>query len=216
MDSSPGLSELQAALLREFFARESRFVLTGGGALVGFHLHHRTSNDLDLFTKPPVDLEDGKLALAAAAAAMGCSVETVKTYPDFHRALVRRGTESVLVDLVVDRVPDVDQPATVAGGIRVHSLREIAANKVCALLGRGEIRDLIDLRAILARGLDLGAVLADAQRKDVGASAATLAWIVDGIRIGEKAQLPGVTAGELEFFRRELVRRLRAQGMPPS
>ena len=88
------------------------------------------------------------------------------------------------------RAPDVDQAMTVAGGVRVHSLREIAANKICALLGRGEIRDLVDLRAILARGLDLASILSDAECKDGGVSAATLAWIVDGLRIGPDARLP--------------------------
>lgn len=216
MDSSRGLSALQAEVLREFFAREQRFVLTGGGALVGFHLQHRTSDDLDLFTKPPLGLEDGRRALAAAAAAVGGSIESVKSHPDFHRALIRRGGDSVLVDLVVDRAPDVDVPQSVPGGIRIHSLREIAANKVCALLGRGEIRDLIDLRAILQRGLDLRAVLADAERKDGGVSAATLAWLLDGLHIGADVRLASVSASELDEFRKDLVRRLRELGLPPA
>ena len=214
MDSSLGLSSLQQAVLREFFAREQRFVLTGGGALVGFHLRHRTSDDLDLFTKPPCDLEDGKRALAAAAAAVGGTIENVKTYPDFHRALIRRGSESVLVDLVVDRAPDVDAPQSVAGGVRIHSLREIAANKVCALLGRGEVRDLIDLCVILREGLDLRAILADAERKDGGVAPATLAWLLDSMRIGADANLPAVTPAELEAFRIDLVRRLRRLDLP--
>ncbi len=79
-----------------------------------------------------------------------------------------------------------------------------------------EIRDLIDLRAILLRGLDLHEVIADAERKDGGVSAATLAWLVDGIKIGVDARLPGVNAVELEAFRRDLVRRLRAEGLPPN
>jgi hypothetical protein len=43
----------------------------------------------------------------------------------------------------VDRAPDVDNVEE-RQGIRLHSLREIAANKICALPGRGEIRDLVD------------------------------------------------------------------------
>jgi len=205
---------LQADVLREFFAREQRFVLTGGGALVGFHLHHRTSDDLDLFAKPPVDLEDGRRALDAAATALGGSIENVRTFPDFRRVLIRRGGETVVVDLVIDRAPDVDAALSTPGGVRLHSLREIAANKVCALLGRGEIRDLIDLRAILQRDGDLRRMVADAERKDAGVSAATLAWLLDGIRIGVDASLPGVTAAELDAFRRDLVRQLRAFGLP--
>lgn len=218
MDSSLGLSTLQQALLREFFRREHRFVLTGGGALVGFHLHHRTSKDLDLFAKPPIELADGRRALEAAAASLGATVEAVRTFPEFQRMLIRTGDDSVLVDLAIDRTPDVDAIED-HGGIRVHSLREIAANKLCAILGRGEIRDLIDLRAILLRGFDLRAVLVDAERKDGGVSAATLAWVLDSVRIGDTvdgtAELPAdVRAFELEQFRVELVQRLRRLALP--
>ncbi len=215
MDSSRGLSTLQADLLRAFFARERRFVLTGGSALVGFHLRHRTSDDIDLFAKPPVGLDEGYHALLAAAAALGGTVEALRTFPEFRRVLVRRGEESVLVDLVIDRAPDVDQIVDAEHGIRLHSLREIAANKVCALLGRAEIRDLIDLRAILQSGFDLRQILADAERKDGGVSAATLAWLLEGLRISTDARLPGgVDAAELESFRVDLVRQLRQLGLP--
>lgn len=215
MDSSRGLSNLQAELLQAFFARERRFVLTGGGALVGFHLRHRTSNDLDLFAKPPIGLDEGYLALQDAAKALGGTIEVLRTFPEFRRVLVRRGSETVLVDLVIDRTPEVDHVVEAAHGVRLHSLREIAANKVCALLGRGEVRDLIDLRAILATGVDLKQALADAERKDGGVSAATLAWLLDGLRIGHDAPpLHGVDAAALEAFRVELVRRLRQLSLP--
>ena len=215
MVSSPRLSSLQMDLLRAFFAREQRFVLTGGGALAGFHLGHRTSDDLDLFAKPPVSIEEGARAIAAAADAVGGSVVCLRTAPEFQRVLVQRGQESAVVDLVIDRVPDVDVVEQ-QSGIRLHSRREIAANKVCALLGRGEVRDLVDLRALLATGLELPAVVADAERKDGGVSAATLAWVLDSVRIGSDADVPGVGATELEAFRRDLVVRLRALAKPSN
>lgn len=159
-------------------------------------------------------LEEGRRALQAAAIAVGGTLESLRSYPELHRLMVRRGDESVIVDLVVDRAPDLDAAIEGADGIRMHSLREIAANKVCALLGRGEIRDLVDLRAILLRGFDLASVLADAERKDGGVAAATLAWILDGLSIGAEARLPSVTPAELEAFRRDLVVRLRALAKP--
>ena len=206
MDCSPRLSRLQHDLLREFFARERRFVLTGGGALVGYHLHHRTSDDLDLFAKPPARVEEARRAIEAAAEALGAVVESLRVYPDFLRLLVRRAEESAVVDLVIDRSPGIDESEDVGDGIRVHNLPEIAANKVCALIGR----------AILARGIDLCSALSDAETKDGGVSAATLAWILDQIVIGEGAQLPGVTGSELDAFRRDLVKRLRAIARPDS
>lgn len=214
MDSSLGLSRLQQDLLREFFARERRFVLTGGGALVGYHLHHRTSDDLDLFAKPPARVDEARRAIDAAAERLGATVESLRVYPDFVRLLVRRGDESAVVDLVIDRAPDVDAPSDVGNGVLVHTLREIAANKICALVGRAEVRDLIDLRAILARGIDLPTALADAEKKDGGVSAATLAWILAQVVIGADAVLPGVTGAEMESFRRDLVKRLRELARP--
>ena len=44
------LTRFQVEVLEAFFRREGRFYLTGGGALAGFHLGHRETHDLDLFT----------------------------------------------------------------------------------------------------------------------------------------------------------------------
>lgn len=142
-------------------------------------------------------------------------MEALRVFPEFQRVLVRRGQETCLVDLVIDRAPDVDQVVETADGIRLHSLREIAANKICALLGRNEIRDLVDLRAILQTGHRLESALRDASSKDGSVSPATLAWILDSLRIDADRRLPGaVDPAELEGFRADLVRRLRAMALP--
>ncbi|HEX9733963.1 MAG TPA: hypothetical protein VGG06_18480 [Thermoanaerobaculia bacterium] len=53
------LTPLQVDLLRAFFAREQGFFLSGGAALVGFHLGHRETSDLDLFTVDTAAFERG-------------------------------------------------------------------------------------------------------------------------------------------------------------
>ena len=70
--SQPSL--LQRQVLHEFFAREQGFFLTGGGALAGFYLHHRETEDLDLFTVDETGFERGVPALADAVAALGASM----------------------------------------------------------------------------------------------------------------------------------------------
>jgi hypothetical protein len=201
-------------LLEAFFALEQGFVLTGGGALAGFHLRHRESQDLDLFARGAVDLDIATRTLHAAAAAIGASAAAQVTYPEFRRLLVSRSDEATLVDLVVDRAPAVDAPVAV-GRIKLDSMREIAANKLCALLGRAEIRDLVDLKCLLDTGIGLEAALVDAARKDGGADPATLAWLLDQLTIAADARIPGgVSASELERFRVDLVRRLRRLAFP--
>ncbi len=94
-------------------------------------------------------------------------------------------------------------------GVRLDSPREIVANKLCALVSRCEIRDLVDLRALLGLGYSLEAAIADAATKDGGVEAATLAWLLSQLTIGPEAKLPGgVEPVELRAFRDELVARL--------
>ena len=204
------LTPLQRELLVEFFAREQRFFLTGGGALAGFYFGHRTTEDVDLFSPPGPDLDDAVRAMREAASAVGATLEPQRTFPDFRRLLARRGSELCVVDLVVDRAPVIDAHKVLHDNVRVDSLREIAANKLCTVIGRAEIKDLVDLRVLLQHGTDLVTAVGDAERKDAGADPATLAWVLSQIKIGAGALLPGnVDPSELERFRIELMERLQ-------
>lgn len=216
MDSCPDrLSPLQRELLVAFFAREQRFVLTGGAALAGFYLGHRESQDLDLFARQPLDLNLAERALGAAANDIGAVVERQVGYPEFRRFVVKRGTEVTLVDLVVDRTPTVDAQPMRVGQILVDTEREITANKICTLVGRAELRDLVDLMFLLQRGARLEDALRDALAKDGGADAATLAWLLGELRIAPDARIPGgIDASALERFRADLVVRLRRIAFP--
>jgi hypothetical protein len=205
------LTPLQRDLVDAFFAREGRFFLTGGGALAGYYLGHRETEDLDLFGRPGLDPGDAVRALEGAAAACNATVEPQKTYPDFRRFLATRGDEHCIVDIVIDRAPMIDPEKTAFGAVRVDTLREIAANKICTLLSRSEIKDLVDLRALVDLGIDLDRAFADARCKDGGAEPATLAWVLDQIRIGPRAALPsGVDPADLLAFRDAFTTKLRA------
>lgn len=212
--SGDRLTPLQRDLVAAFFDREQRFTLTGGGALVGYYFGHRETHDLDFFAGPGPDLDDAARALREAASACGAALEPVRRSPTFSRYLARRGEERCVVDLVIDATERVDREPRRIGPVRVDTLREIAANKLDALLGRAEIRDLVDLKAILEAGEDLERAMRDAERKDAGADPATLAWVLDQIAIGASALLPGGIAPEqLEAFRKDLVRRLRGMAL---
>jgi hypothetical protein len=215
VSSSAPLSPLQRDVLEAFFARTQGFFLTGGAALAGFYLQHRETEDLDLFAPPEVDIGTGVRALIEAAVSIGATATIMRESSDFKRFAVTRGGETTLVDLVVDRAPQV-APKTAFGRVRVDTLKEIAANKLCVLLDRFEARDLVDLRLLLAGGLDLATVLADAQHKHAGADPATLAWVLSQTRIAPTAPIPaGSTAAEIEAFRSELIATLTRMALPP-
>src|SRR4051794_437024 len=136
------LTDLQDEILRRFFDRRDEFFLTGGAALVGFHLHHRVTHDLDFFTVADV-IDEGEGALRDVAESLSLKIETLRRSPDFRRFLLHGPSEGVIVDLVKDASPQVLEKMVI-GRIVIDSPREILANKLCALLSRTELRDLVD------------------------------------------------------------------------
>ena len=74
-----------------------------------------------------------------------------------------------------------------------------------------ELKDLVDLQALVEGGANLESALADAEKKEAGADPAMLAWLLSELRIGQEAILPGgVNPERVLAFRDALVPRLRA------
>src|SRR5258708_35507745 len=95
------------------------------------------------------------------------------------------------------------------GRIVMDSPLEILANKLCALLSRTEVRDLVDVARLEEAGHDPIAALDLASRKDGGLTAAQLAWVLsnfpipsgDGLQYGKSLQ-------EITKFRESLDQRM--------
>jgi hypothetical protein len=208
------LDSFQREVLEGFFRLEKGFFLTGGAALAGFHLGHRRTQDLDLFTTED-RVQAGSAALAATARDLGASIESVQTYPDFRRYLLRRGEDALVVDLVRDTAPQLYSEKLVVNGIRVDPPEEILANKLCTLLSRSEIRDLVDVRALEHAGYPVERHFESASQKDGGLTPGQLAWVLSEVRIGEDAQPPGgVSVAELREYLEDLQSRLSRMAMP--
>ena len=213
--TSVGLSPLQREILEAFFERTEKFFLTGCGALAGFYLKHRDTKDLDLFATPDVDIHVGVDALHDGSTAIGAVDKVLRESGDFRRFIVTRGDESTLVDLVVDRAPQIEKDKPRFGRVVVDPVGEIAANKLCALLDRVEVRDLFDLKLLLEGGLQLEQVLRGAQQKYASVDPATLAWVLGGFRLGPAMPFPpGITLEELDAFREALMDRLTRMALP--
>ena len=208
------LNNLQNEFLREFFSRESRFYLTGGAALVGFYFGHRKTEDLDLFTLEN-EIENGFAIVRDVTKSLDATVESIQTSPDFRRLLVKRGDEAVVVDLVREYVFQLEPVKREINGIRLDSPEEILANKLCALLSRSEIRDLIDVQTLENAGFSLENAFQVAAKKDSGLSPAQLAWVLNQISFGNDAQLPSdISVDELRDYLSDLINRLKKFAFP--
>lgn len=163
------LSSAQVAILKALAGIEPRWTLTGGAALAGFHLGHRTTRYLDLFWQGHDALGELAGEVTRALGATGFTVRGVRRTPAFARLHVESADGAVEVDLVADPVARVEAPerAFVDGTeIEIDSKGEIFSNKLNALLSRSELRDLIDVEALMGAGLDLRVGLEAAACKD--------------------------------------------------
>jgi hypothetical protein len=214
------LTPLQQRLLELLAPVRPRWTLTRGGALAGIHLQHRTTRDLDLFWHGQDKLEREADDAIARIEEDGLTAETVQRHKGFVRLQVRDDRESTIVDLVAEPVPFAEAPVERPIGrqsIQVDSQHEILVNKLGALLHRAEIRDLVDLRGLLAGGGSLERARRDANAKDRGFSPLTLGWMLQSFPVRKLAQVAGhdpADAADLERFRGELAQRVAYFAQP--
>lgn len=204
------LSDLQSRVLATLAGIEPPWTLTGGAALVGFHLGHRTTRDLDLFWHRHDSIAEVTREVVARLRANGFEVAQIRTTDTFCVLQVTHERESVVVDLVAEPVAWIEPPREIEHRgvtILVDTAHEILVNKLCALLHRSELRDLIDIKALISAGADLSRALLEAPLKDGGFSGLTLGWTLSSWKIADAARAAGLEsrAAELEHFRDELL-----------
>jgi hypothetical protein len=126
----------------------------------------------------------------------------------------------VTIDLVADPVPlaEPPQPVTLQGAtFLVDTPHQILVNKLCALLGRSEPRDLEDIKALLENGESLPRALQDCPHQDAGFSPVTLAWTVRALPIERLAGALGWLGpriATLAAFQGELIDRVLQYARP--
>ena len=210
------LSPLQKEILDAVSGDLPGLFLTGSTALGPFHLGHRRSADLDLFTRVRDGYDPLVRQFVALMAGKGLKLVPGNAGPGFRRFVVSDSREDVPVDLVLDTTPQIADPLLTSNGLAVDSLEDIAANKLGAIVGRSEIRDYVDLYFLAKAGRDPFASLEAAQRKDGGIDAATLAFVLSEIKVRrdpEGLEKP-LSASELESFIAELRHRFAKAAFP--
>lgn len=166
-DKNCYFSQEQRKILVNLFKNETiriNFFLTGGTALSVFHLHHRKSNDIDLFTIHKPEFHEIEYSL--------------KNY--WKRGLVRLklapyilsvDINEIKVDLVHDPLSFDDKKVVHQlegdNAITVDSLINIVSNKLCTLVSRQEPKDFIDFYFISKmKLLDFDSIYNGAQKKE--------------------------------------------------
>lgn len=174
------LYPMQDAVLARIMSIETGFYLTGGTAASRGYLHHRFSDDLDLFVN-----DDERFALWAQRV-----IEAVATGLDFQVEVVQRGARFVRINVssgdVVLKIEMVNDVPAHVGEVRVHpvlgrldSAENILANKLTAVVDRREPKDLADIWGFCCRmNLACQTALEGAQSKAAGLFPADVARVL--------------------------------------
>lgn len=143
-DISCYASEQQQSLLGKISQIDlisENFFATGGTTLSVFYLHHRLSEDLDLFSSKFRDLSRIDSTLKRI---FGKDLSLIQSSSEFYSYLIN----SIKVDIVFDPLSTPAKRAlvTLTKGKRIYidTLDNIASNKLSAIASRTEPKDLID------------------------------------------------------------------------
>jgi hypothetical protein len=114
-----------------------------------------------------------------------------------------------------DPAPQARDEKPIRGKIRIDPPEEILANKLCALLSRSELRDVVDVLELERAGYPMDSALPWAMKKDSGMTPAQLAWVLSQIHIADDARIPGARSPEeVREYLADLRARLARLAMP--
>jgi hypothetical protein len=169
------LTPFQAELGRRLAVNRSEdSYLAGAAPLLAMPRTVRFSQDLDYFHDSAERLASAFDADRITLAAAGCVVEPELSQPGYIRALIRRDADATKVEWAQDSMwrflPVIRSDAF---GYQLHPI-DLALNKVLALAGRDEPRDLLDTLHCDAEILGLGPLVWAASGKDPGFSPLSL------------------------------------------
>lgn len=139
------LYALQDRVLAALRRADTSLYLTGGTCLSRFYLEKRYSQGLDLFTNDTSLYRDDVRRALDTLRADGVAVEVLVDSRDFVRAMV----DTILqVGFVNDRVPRHGSVQLTPEGYRIDTPLNILANKLTAIMGRDEPKDIFDVYLI--------------------------------------------------------------------
>jgi predicted nucleotidyltransferase component of viral defense system len=144
---------------------EDFFFLTGGTALSVFYLHHRISNDLDLFTINQIDIPEIDYIFKTE---LKRKYVKIKESGNFLSALI----DDTKVDIVIDPLSNKEERNRIIfennRSLSIDTIKNIVSNKLNAMASRTEPKDFIDFYFLNENlpDIDFNAVYDNAKLKD--------------------------------------------------
>lgn len=139
------------------------FYLSGGTALSAYYFKHRISDDLDFFCFDNPDMS--YIHSLGNTLSVSLGAKTFRTQRLYDRNLFFFTLKHEELKIEFSKYPFFQLGKSMKeDGIRIDSLRDIAANKLMALLDRFDPKDFVDLYFLLQK-FSLRRICRDAEKK---------------------------------------------------
>lgn len=157
----------QDKILKAVFETTSEFYLTGGTCLNRFYYEKRYSDDLDFFTNNSDFFRQSINAIFDKFKEADFDFSKTVDGKDFVRFVVSEYGQPLQIDFVNDRVGRIGLPAQ-KDGYLIDTIDNILSNKITAVLGRDEPKDIFDIYMIASfESVDWTKILRFARQKVV-------------------------------------------------
>jgi predicted nucleotidyltransferase component of viral defense system len=215
-EKSKSLTPLKHDFLVSFFKKCQDFFLTGGSALSIFYYDHRHSYDLDFFTEKDIDWFFHERLFISIVEEIKAEYTTITKAPFFHRYEIRRGKHREIIDFVIEKIPQIDKIKNKFDIVDVDTPLEIGINKICTLLSRTELKDVIDLFFLVKNGFNVKENIEKAKQKDGGIEPAIISYLLSQFNVSKLPDymIEKVTIKELEDFISDLKKLLAEISFP--
>lgn len=156
-----------------------RFYFTGGTVLSEFYLHHRLSEDFDLFSEQEIYLPSIIAFLTKFSSSLGINTMEHRPFLGLHSFILRLKNGGVFkIDFNFYPFPQV-QKSKKFMKLNIDSLYDIAVNKAHTLFMNPRTRDYVDLYFIMQKyNYSLEKLILDAKAK--------FDWHIDPLLLGAK------------------------------
>lgn len=196
----------QDKVLRLLGELDAGFYLTGGTAVSRGYLHHRFSDDLDLFVNdsPHFSLWSSRV-IDACARVTEWTTRVLVREQRFVRISLETGSDSLKLEMINDVPAHVGDVVIHPVLGRLDSRENILANKVSALLDREEPKDLADIWGFCCKlNMPLAPAIEDASSKAAGIFPADVARVLCSVSQRDWSIIKWIQPPEPQQFIEEL------------
>ena len=156
------LYKIQDEVLKITFSMDNTFYLTGGTALHRYYYNLRYSDDLDFFTNNDDNFNEYIDQILYELKDRNINFTHPVKAKDFGRIIVK---DYLQIDFVNDRVYR-DGISNIIDGFKIDNKINILTNKIGALIGRDEEKDIFDIFSIaFHENFNWGEILKIADKK---------------------------------------------------